>query len=94
MKQGDNVDKLIRSALQAGVQAEEPAATVRDALLAGAARNDVPRSALGPSIPALAGGLQEECNEWVPELYEPVATSIPLTRRHLLLLAAPLYAVR
>jgi hypothetical protein len=93
MKQGDNVDKLIRSALQAGVQTEEPSATVRDALLAGAARNDALQSALGPAIPALVGGLQER-DEWAAELNEPAATAIPLTRRHLLLLAAPLYAVR
>jgi hypothetical protein len=93
MKQGDNVDKLIRSALQAGVQTEEPAATVRAALLTSAARHDVPRSALGPSIPAIATGLQE-CDTWTADWDEPAATTIPLTRRHLLLLAAPLYAVR
>jgi hypothetical protein len=93
MKQGDNVDKLIRSALQAGVQTEEPSATVRDALLAGAARNDALGSALGPSIPAIAAGLQE-CDEWAADWNEAVATTIPLSRRHLLLLAAPLYAVR
>jgi hypothetical protein len=93
MKQGDNVDKLIRSALRAGVQTEEPAATVRDVLLAGAARNNMPRSALGPSIPAIATGLQE-CDTWDADWDAPAATTIPLTRRHLLLLAAPWYAVR
>ncbi len=86
------MDEIIRSALQTSVQAEEPSAQVRDSLLTNAAQ-DLPRSALGPSIPAIASGLQE-CNGRVAEWDEQVVTAIPLARRQLLLLAAPLYAVR
>lgn len=93
MRQGDHVDNLIRSALRTSVQSEEPSATVRDALLANAAGNDTLRSTLGPSIPAIASGLQE-CNKRAAELDEQVVAANPLARRQLLLLAAPLYAVR
>lgn len=93
MRRGDNVDKLIRSALRSDVQAEEPAAAVREVLLSRVANADVSRSALGPSIPAIAGGLQEG-DPQAAELDEQVVTTIPLARRQLLLLASPLYAVR
>ncbi len=87
------MDNVIRAALQTSVQAEEPSAKVRDSLLVSAAANDMPRSTLGPSIPAIAGGLQE-CDKRVVEWDEQVITAIPLARKQLLLLAAPLYAVR
>ena len=93
MSQGDSVDRLIRSALQTGVHTEEPSAAVRDALLASAAHTAAPRSTLGPSIPAIVDDLQES-DKQAAELAALVVTTIPLTRRHLLLLAAPLYAVR
>ncbi len=92
MRQGNVVDDMIRSVLQVNMQTEEPSAQVRDSLLANAA-HDLPRSALGPSIPAIVSGLQES-DEQTAEWNEQVITSIPLARRQLLLLAAPLYAVR
>lgn len=91
MRQGDNVDSLIRSALRTGVQTEEPSAKVREALLARAAGCTAPRSTLGPAIPAIASGLEERP---AADLDEQVITAIPLARKQLLLLAAPLYAVR
>ncbi len=92
MRQGTTVDEIIRSALQTSVQAEEPSAQVRDSLLSNAAQ-DLLRSPLGPSIPAIASGLQE-CDGQPAEWDEQIITAIPLARRQLLLLAAPLYAVR
>jgi hypothetical protein len=47
MRREDTVDNVIRSALRASVQTEEPSAKVRDSLLASATANDMPRSALG-----------------------------------------------
>ena len=92
MRPGNIVDDVIRSAVQSSVQVEEPSAQVRDSLLANAA-HALPRSALGPSIPPIVSGLQE-CDRQAAEWDEQVVTSIPLARRQLLLLAAPLYAVR
>jgi hypothetical protein len=93
MRQDDTIDNLIQAAVRGSVQAEEPSAHVRDLLLASAASSATPYSALGPSIPAIASGLQE-CDRRAAELDEQVITSIPLARRQLLLLAVPLYAVR
>jgi hypothetical protein len=93
MANGETVDKLIRSALQAAAVAEEPSPAVREALLAAAASENSLRSALGPNVPPLIEELQEE-SERVVEWSTQVITTIPLARRQLLLLAAPLYAVR
>jgi hypothetical protein len=93
MRQGDTVDSLIQTAVRAGVQTEEPSTHVRDSLLTSAANHSTPYSVLGPSIPAIASGLQD-CNKRAAELDEQVVTSISLGHRQLLLLAAPLYAVR
>ena len=93
MTQGDTVENLIRSTLKAAVLAEEPAAAVRASLLAAAAHENVLRSAIGPAIPLLAEDLQEHQDPPF-DVQEQVMTSIPLARRQLLLIAAPLYAVR
>jgi hypothetical protein len=93
MANGETVDKLIRSALQAAAVAEEPSPAVREALLAAAASENSLRSALGPTVPPLVEDLQDE-SERVVEWSTQVITTIPLARRQLLLLAAPLYAVR
>ncbi len=92
MTPGDSVENLIRSTLRTAVQAEEPSAAVRDSLLAAAQENAF-RSAVGPAIPPLAKGLQE-CEDPALDLTEQVITSIPLARKQLLWLAAPVYAVR
>ena len=92
MKQGETVDNLIRSALRVDVRSEEPAPEVRDSVLAAASEANT-RSALGPAIPPLAMGLQE-CADPDDALNEPVMTVIPLARKQLLLLSAPVYAVR
>ena len=93
MTQGETVDSLIRSALQAEVRSAEPSPAVRDALLAAAAGENTLRSALGPAIPPLAAGLQETPEQPI-DFGEQVMTVIPLARRQLLLLASPLHAVR
>ncbi len=93
MRQRDIVDHLIRSTLQTEVGPQEPSPSVRDSLLAAVARDNVTRSALGPTIPPLAEGLLDS-SEKALALEEQVTTVIPLARRQLLLLAAPLYAVR
>lgn len=93
MTQGATVENLIRSTLKSAVLAEEPAAAVRASLLAAAEHENVLRSAIGPAIPLLAEDLQERRDPSF-DLQEQVMTSIPLARRQLLLIAAPLYAVR
>ena len=95
MAQGDTVDNLIRAALSAEVSRQEPAPAVREALLATAARENVVRSALGPPIPPVADALCEDASQ--PQLdAEPSGfiLSSPWSRRQLLWLATPLYAVR
>ena len=93
MPQQVTFDNVIRSALRTGVALEEPAAAVREALLAAAASENTFRSALGPAVPPLVDDLQEK-NEPAFDWSTQVTTAIPLARRQLLLLAAPLYAVR
>jgi hypothetical protein len=66
-------------------------------MLAQAAGDDVRRSTIGPSIPALAEGLCEGSDRPQLDLDSqlPAAISTDSLRwRQLLLLAAPLYAVR
>lgn len=93
MTRGDNLDSLIRSTLRAQFRSEEPSAAARDSLLAAAACENTLRSAVGPVIPPLAAGLQEN-GEPEADFSDQVITVFPLARRHLLLLASPLYAVR
>ena len=95
MGQGDTVDNLIRSALRVEVGQQEPSPAVREELLAAANRENVMRSGIGPSIPPLAVGLCEDADIIEPpsEVYETLLMTA-LGRRQLLLLAAPLYAVR
>ncbi len=93
MIQGDTVDSLIRSALQTEVRSAEPSSAVRAELLAAAAGGNTLRSALGLAIPPLADGLQETLERPI-DFSEQVMTVIPLARKHLLLLASPLYALR
>ncbi len=93
MTQREIVDSVIRSALHSTVQSEEPAAAVREALLAAAAKDNTLRSTLGPTVPPLVEGLQEK-SEPVADWDMVVTTAIPWQRKQLLLLAAPIYAVR
>ena len=58
MASENSLNNVVRSALRDQVKNEIPAASVRDSLLAEAARTRS-RSAIGPSIPALANGLRE-----------------------------------
>jgi hypothetical protein len=93
MAQRETVDNIIRSALRTEVRSAEPSAAVRESLLAAAASEKTLRSALGPSVPPLAEDLLE-VSEPAADWGVPIATAIPLARRQLLLLAAPLHAVR
>lgn len=95
MTQVTTVDNLIRSALRAEFSQQEPSSTTREALLEQAARDDVRRSVVGPSIPPLAEGLYEDAGK--PQLDSELPGAIltdSLGWRQLLLLAAPLHAVR
>jgi hypothetical protein len=94
MTQIARVDNLIRSVLHAEFGQQEPSSTTREALLEQAARENVRRSMIGPSIPPLAEGLCEGADQPQLEPEFPVAIlTDSLRRRQLLLLAAPLYAV-
>jgi hypothetical protein len=93
MAQHETIDSLVRSALRTEVRSEEPSAAVREALLAAAAQDNTLRSALGPAVPPLVDELQE-ASEPIVEWSMQVTAAIPVARRQLLLLAAPLYAVR
>jgi hypothetical protein len=93
MAQNGTIDSVIRSALRTEVCSEEPSPTVREALLAAAAQDNTLRSALGPTVPPLVDGLQEASATAV-DWSTQVTTAIPVARRQLLVLAAPLYAVR
>ncbi|HTP08757.1 MAG TPA: hypothetical protein VMP08_10925 [Anaerolineae bacterium] len=93
MAQQETLDKMIRLTLRTEVRSEEPSSAVREALLAAAAGDNTLRSTLGPTIPPLVNDLQE-VREPVEEWSTQITTAIPLGRRQLLLLAAPLYAVR
>ena len=92
MSEGVSLDNLIRQAMHEAVVDVEPAATVREALLAEVARNTTQRSALGPAMPALVDGLCENNEDNCL-----AAVNIPdvlATRGQWLLLVAPIYAVR
>jgi hypothetical protein len=88
------VDTVIRSALQTGVCSEEPSAAIRESLLVAAAADNTLRSALGPEVPPLVDELHEQSESNVDDWSTPVTTTISLPRRQLLVLAAPMYAVR
>ena len=87
-------DTVIRSALRTEVRSEEPADTIRESLLAAAAADNTLRSALGPAMPPLLDELHDQSEANVADWSMPVTTAISLSRRQLLMLAAPMYAVR
>jgi hypothetical protein len=93
MAQRETIDNLIRSALKTEVRTAEPSDAVRESLLAAAASENTLRSTLGPVVPPLVEGLLE-VSEPVIDWGIPITTAIPLARKQLLLLAAPLHAVR
>jgi hypothetical protein len=93
MVQREAFDNVIRSALRTEVRSEEPSLAVREALLAAAAGDNTLRSTLGPTVPPLVDELQEVSEPFV-EWSTQVTSAIPIARRQLLLLAAPLYAIR
>jgi hypothetical protein len=93
MAQNGTIDNVIRSALRTEVCLEEPSAAVREALLAAAAQDNTLRSALGPAVPPLLDELHEK-SEPAVDWSIPITTAIPMARRQLLMLAAPIYAVR
>jgi hypothetical protein len=93
MTQQKTIDSVIRSALRTEVRSEEPSAAVREALLAAAEQDNTLRSALGPAVPPLLDELHEKGAPAV-DWSTPVTTAIPVARRQLLVLAAPIYAVR
>lgn len=93
MAQQETIDNVIRAALRTEVRSEEPAATVREALLAAAAQDNTLRSPLGPVVPPLLDELHEK-GEPAVDWSMPVTTAIPVARRQLLMLAAPMYGVR
>jgi len=66
---------------------------VREALLAAAAQDNTLRSALGPAVPPLLDELHEK-HEPAPDWSTPITTAIPMARRQLLMLTAPMYAIR
>ncbi len=94
MLSGNSTDNLIRSTLQVETCSQEPSTSVRDALLAEAARVHS-RSAMGPAIPPLASGLRETTES--DKLAAPVRLR-PFTGQsaaeHWMLMAAPFYALR
>lgn len=92
-RQEETIDHMIRSALRLEVRLEEPSAATRESLLAMAAADNTLRSSLGPAVPPLVAELHNE-NGRAIDWSVPVTTSIPVARRQLLMLAAPLYAVR
>jgi hypothetical protein len=97
MTQVTTVDNLIRLALRAECGQQEPSPETREALLAQADRDDVRRSVIGPSIPPLVEGLCEDTDPQQLDLDSELPVAIladSLRWRQLLLLAAPLYAVR
>lgn len=94
MAKHETFDTVIRSALKTEVCSEEPAATIRESLLAAAAADNTLRSALGPAVPPLVDELHDQSESNVDDWSTPVTTAIPLPRRQLLVLAAPMYAVR
>jgi hypothetical protein len=93
MSEGVSLDNLIRRSMHEAVDDLEPSAGVREALLARAAGTVGQSSALGPTVPALADGLHESA---APELpHTTMSQMIPVGNgQWLLLITAPLYAVR
>lgn len=91
---GVSLDNLIRSTLQSQVMDTEPAASVRDSLLAEAAHVRA-RSAIGPSIPPAASGLREQSHAVQSAL--PIRLPIfsgQVVAEQWLMMIAPLYAIR
>ncbi len=88
-----SVDAVIRAALREEVAGQGPSASVRDSLLATVERENERRSGLGPSVPPLVAGLQENREERL-DLAESVTTTIPIAHKYLLLLASPIYVMR
>lgn len=94
MAKHEAFETVIRSALQTEVCSEEPAATIRESLLAAAAADNTLRSVLGPGVPPLVDELYDQGESTVDDWSTAITTAIPLPRRQLLMLAAPMYAVR
>lgn len=95
MTEKDALDNMIRSTVREAVANAEPSVDVRDALLAAAARSNTLRSAVGPAMPPLAGGLCETAAD--TELEQAASSesdALLINHRPWLLLTAPLYAVR
>jgi hypothetical protein len=93
MSEGVSLDNLIRRSMQEAVADLEPSASVREALLAEAARTVGQASALGPTVPALADGLRESPTPDLPRTTMAQAMTVG-NGQWLLLTTAPLYAVR
>ena len=88
------LDNLIRSTLQAETIDQEPSASVRASMLAKAAQV-CSRSAVGPSIPALANGLREQSNSLSPVTPNrlTVFNGHDVAERWLMMIA-PVHAIR
>ncbi len=93
MSNAFSVDAVIRATLREEVAGQGPAASVRDSLLATVERENERRSSLGPSIPPLVAGLQENREERL-DLAQSMTTTFPIAQKYMLLLAVPLYAMR
>jgi hypothetical protein len=94
MAKHEAFDNVIRTALRTEVHSEEPSATIRESLLSAAAADNTLRSVVGPAVPPLMDDLYDQKESNVADWSMPVMTAIPLPRRQLLMLAAPMYAVR
>ena len=93
MLNGSSLDNLVRSSLTDPVAAEAPSASVRDSLLAEAARVRT-RSSVGPAIPPLVNSLRESGNQ-----ANGLTASRPFLSGHdvaekWLMMIVPVYAVR
>lgn len=93
MSEGVSLDNLIRRSMHEAVDSLEPSAGVREALLAKAASTVGQSSTLGPTVPALADGLHESATPELPRAAMPQAVPVG-NGQWLLLMTAPLYAVR
>ncbi len=93
MSNAFSVDAVIRATLREEVAGQGPSASVRDSLLATVERENERRSSLGPNIPPLVAGLQENREERL-DLAQSMTTTFPIAQKYMLLLAVPLYAMR
>ena len=89
----NSVDSVIRATLREETAGQEPSVSVRDSLLAEVERENVRRSALGPAIPPLVAGLQEN-DEPMADPVQPMMPTIPMGHRHFLILVPQWYVVR